>query len=426
MRHLILSLVLLAACSGGPPGGGGKGGRHGGGEHGEEAEPDRRLLVEVAAVERASVVDHLETTGTIESEAQADIVPETSGIVSRIEVEEGDPVTAGQVLAVLTNPSLDAGNSRAQIELERARHDLDKARQLHADGAISDVELAAAQTSYRTAETGADEARRTRGFTRLTSPIDGTVSVRDLRLGEVAGGTRAFQVVDLTRLRVVVQLPEKDLSRIQLGQAVHLSSAYNPDATATGSILRISPVVDAATGTVRVTVAIAPGQETLRPGQFVKARIEVARHDDVLTIPRRALVWEDGEPIAWAVEDAPPEEPDEGDGEDAEAADEPGLLARLFGGEEEDAGEKDEAASEGPEIPRRVAVRKSLSVGFIDTDRVELVEGLEVGELVVVVGNTNLREGASVRLPDDPLPERVTEDDGEEDGDEAATDDGEG
>lgn len=389
--------------------------------------------MEVAEVERGSVADYLETTGTVESEAQADIVPEASGTVTRIDVEEGDPVRKGQVLAVIANPSLDAGNSRAQIELERASHDLEKAKQLHADGAISDVELAGAQTAYRTAETSANEARRTRGFTRVTSPIDGTLAVRDLRVGEVAGGTRAFQVVDLNRLRVIVQLPEKDLTRISLGQPVHLSSAYNEEATAAGSISRISPVVDAATGTVRVTVDIAPGEEALRPGQFVKTRIEVARHDSVLTIPRRALIWEDGEPIAWAVEDAPEEEEGEEDGEegaDGEEVEEPGFFAKLFSGEEEEGDEaaaEEEDAEPGPEIPQRIAVRKNLTVGFVDTEAVEVTEGLSAGELVVSVGNTNLREGASVRLPDDPVPELASEkEEGDEGEDGTEADNGEG
>ena len=428
MRHLLLSFVLLAACSGGPPGGS----PDGGGDAAEaDAEPDRRLLVEAVSIEQGSVADYLETTGTVESEAQADIVPEASGTVTRIDVEEGDAVRKGQVLAVIANPSLDASNSRAQIELERASHDLEKAKQLHADGAISDVELAGAQTAYRTAETSADEASRTRGFTRVTSPIEGTVAVRDLRVGEVAGGARAFQVVDLTQLRVVVQLPEKDLTRISLGQPVHLSSAYNEDATATAAISRISPVVDAATGTVRVTVDIAPGQRALRPGQFVKTRIEVARHDDVLTIPRRALVWEDGEPIAWTVEDAPEEVDGDEDGpaEDDAEGEEAGFFAKLFGDDADDANDADDADdaddAEGEEIPQRVAVRKNLTVGFVDTELVEVTAGLDAGAMVVTIGNTNLREGASVRLPDDPVPEvALEEEDEDEDGNDA--DNGEG
>jgi membrane fusion protein (multidrug efflux system) len=418
----MLSLLFLAACGGGPPGKDGSSWESTG-----EDEEEQRLLVEVAAVERASVADHLETTGTIESEAQADIVPEASGTVTRIDVEEGDSVRRGDVLAVIANPSLDASDSRAQIELERAQHDLEKARKLHADGAISDVELANAQTAWRTAETSANEASRTRGFTRLTSPIDGTVSVRDLRLGELAGGSRAFQVVDLARLRVVVQLPEKDLARIDLDQPVRLTSAYDPDTGAAGTVTRISPVVDAGTGTVRVTISVEPGQGELRPGQFIKARIEIARHDDVLTIPRRALVWEDGAPVAWVVDDAPEPSAEDAAAED-DAAEDGGFFAELFGGQDE-ASEEAEAADEddGVDIPQRVAVRKSLSVGFIDIERVEVTEGLSETDQVIVVGNTNLREGAPVRLPGDPVPDQVSRDDAEDpDVGEASTDNGEG
>ncbi|MFT4974225.1 MAG: membrane fusion protein (multidrug efflux system) [Myxococcota bacterium] len=406
MRICLSSLVFLSllACSGGgPPGEHGGGGR-GGGEDAEEA--DRRILVEVEAVAIGSVADYLETTGTIESEAQADIAAETSGTVTQIAAEEGDSVRRGQLLAVIENPSLDASASRAAIELERAGADLERARTLHTQKAISDSELRQAEISHRTAAASAKEARRTRGFTRLTSPIDGTVAVRDIRLGELASG-RAFQVVDLQRLRVVIQLPEKDLVRVRAGQPARLSSAYDEDAVATGSVTRISPVVDPSSGTVRVTVSVDPGQETLRPGQFTKVRLEVDRHNDVLTIPRRALTWEDGDPVAWVVADAPPpEEEEDKEGEEEAEEEGGGWMARLFGGgeeAEEDAVEEDDAEPE-VEIPQRIAERRVLEIGFTDPDRVEISDGLEEAEPVVVLGNANLRDGASVRLPEDPAP----------------------
>lgn len=417
--------LTLAACGGGPPEG-----RGGGGAPWEQKKPegDRRILVETAGVEAGSVADYLETTGTIESEAQADISAETTGTVTQIAVEEGDTVRKGQLLAVIENPSLDASASRAAIELERAEADLERARILHEQKAISDSELRQAEVSYRTAQASANEARRTRGFTRLTSPIDGTVAVRDVRLGELSSG-RAFQVVDLDRLRVIVQLPEKDLARVKVGQVVRLSSAYDEDAVSSGTVTRVSPVVDPASGTVRVTISVDPDQDALRPGQFTKVRLEVDRHDDVLTIPRRALTWEDGEPVAWVVADAPEEEEEEGEGEGEEAAEDGeeeggGFLARLFGGgEEEEApdAEAEEADAEPEvEIPRRVVERRALEIGFMDPDRIEVTSGLESGEPVVVVGNANLREGAAVRLPEDPAPrasgEKKDEEKDEEEG----------
>ena len=192
----------LAACGGGGDhrGKGGKHGKHGGDK---DRVIDRRVLVEAKAVTLGSVAKHLITTGSLESEAQADITPEASGVVTRIAVEEGDAVTKGQLLAVLANPSLEAAADRARVELGKQRRNAEQAERLHAKGAISDSNLLDAREALQAARASWREATGSRDFAHLTSPIDGTVSIRDVRLGEVAGGARrAFQVVDLDRLRV--------------------------------------------------------------------------------------------------------------------------------------------------------------------------------------------------------------------------------
>ncbi len=404
----LASLAVLAACNGQGPDGG-----KGGPDAEDEApqEPDRRVLVDAAPVTRGDVADHLVTTGSLESEAQADIVPEASGVVTRILVEEGDHVTKGQLLAVLSNPSLQAGAQRAQVEIARARREAETARSLHARGAISDTELRSAEEALTTAEATFAEAAATSDFARIESPIDGTVAVRDLRIGELAGGGRAFQVVDLDRLRVIVQLPEKDLSKIRAGQKVVLQGAYDEEARGEGTVRRISPVVDSQSGTVRVTIDVDADTTDLRPGQFVKTRIEVDRHTDVLTIPRRALVWIDGQPVAWTVVDA--EWKPEGEEEGADKADqpgddakqeEPGFFAKLMAGDK-DKDAKDDEPEGPPPWPLREAARADLEIGFSDPALVEVLSGLEEGDLVVTVGNNNLRGGTPLRLPQDPGPE---------------------
>ena len=426
----LLVLTIAVACGGGDgKGRGGPGGGRGGGGEGDGDRaapgPERRLLIEAQPVERGTVADHLITSGTLESEAQADITPETTGIVSRILVEEGDPIRQGQLLAVIQNPSLDAGAERAQLELSKARAAVAEAERLHAGGAISDRELRDTKDALAIAQATSREAVSSAGFTRIESPIAGTLAVRDLRIGEVAGGAqRAFQVVDLERLRVIVQLPERDLPRIRQGQTAMLTGAYDDAARAEGRIERVSPVVDAQSGTVRVTISVDPAQTALRPGQFVKVRVEVDRHDDVLTIPRRALLYQDGEPIAWVVTDGEPPEPaDDGADEGGEDDEEPGLLEKLFGGGDaedgEDGGEDDEPEADPWEgIPRRVAKKARLEIGFSDPDQVEVVSGLEPGDVIVTVGNASLREEALLRLPDDPMP-TPEKDDKDEDEEEA-------
>ncbi len=356
---------------------------------------DARTLVEVVPVARGTVGDTLTANGSVESVAEANLTPETTGTVVEIRVEEGDRVQKGQVLAVLANPNLDANLSRAQAEVARTAAEHERMEELFRQGAVSDTELQTSEHALATARTSLEEAERTQGFTRLVSPIRGTVSARDLRYGEVAGGQRAFQVVDLSRLRVVVQMPERDLPRLAVDQPVALTSVYENGGSATARVDRIAPVVDATTGTVRVTLLVDREDNQLRPGQFVSARIEVGRHEDVLVIPRSALRYEEGRPLAYRVEIKEPEDIEE-DHEETK------------GDDDKSRDDKSEPDYPGP---HRVAKTVPLEVGFMDLQWVEIVDGLAEGDPVVTLGNEGLRDDVRVRLPDDPVLANADDDD---------------
>ena len=292
MRVLAFFMVVgLSACSvstsdeGATPGG-------------DEEKPvlDPRILVESVEAVVGAVGDNVVASASVESEGQAVLIPEASGLVTGVYAEEGDRVVRGQLLAEIASPALDGAYARAAEELARAEGDAASAERLFAQGALSRSELEAAQRAHTAARTVHAEARQTRGFTRLESPINGVVASRQIRYGETAGPTPAFTVVDLDRLRVVVALPERDLARVRPGQPATIVSAYDDAVAGSGQVLRVAPVVDTATGTVRVTVGLDPGQVQLRPGQFVNVQIEVARHESVVTVPRLLAA------IAWALE----------------------------------------------------------------------------------------------------------------------------
>jgi membrane fusion protein (multidrug efflux system) len=369
---------------------------------------DWRVLVETIQAESGTVAKELVTHGTLESEAMADITPEAGGVVTEILVEEGDTVHRGQVLAVLSNPSLEAGSDRARIELAQARRRFEQAQNLHTQGAISDTEFQDAKDAYSIAQASHREATGSARFTRLTSPVDGTLAIRNVRVGELAGGAeRAFQVVDLDKLRVIVNLSEADLTHMSIGQQVTLAGTYDSSARAVGAVLRISPVVDEASGTVRVTIAVNPIEEQtskLRPGQFVEVRIEVDRHTDVLTIPRKAVHWQDGAPIAWKVVDKVETEDDEKDGDKGDEED-GNFFTKLFSGDKDDE-EDGEKADPWEGVPRRIVKRVNLTLGYSDADLAEVSAGLEEGEHVVTVGGDNLRPDADVKFPGDPKPKK--------------------
>ncbi len=346
------------------------------------AEPE--IVVEVHEVARGSVADVLVSSAIVEAEAQADLFPEATGAVVEVRREEGDAVRKGEILAVLDNVTLDAGAERAAADLERVRRDYERVRTLHAQGAVSERELTEAKFQYDAARTSSREASRTQGQTRITAPFDGVVAARDIRIGELAtGGKRAFQVVDLSVLRVVASLPERDLARVALGQRARLVSAYDPSVWSEGEVVRIAPVVDATSGTFRVTLGIAPGQSALRPGQYVSVQLEVDRHEGVVVVPRKGLLYEDGVPIAYVMVPAP-------DVPEDDARDEKKAKGWRFGAPKSEEGAPEDLG------PRFVAERRILQTGLIDTDWVEVEAGVAPGEPIVVVGQSNLKAGARV------------------------------
>jgi membrane fusion protein (multidrug efflux system) len=395
MRALLLPLLLglaLTATGCGP-------GADAPEDAGKAEVTDPRTLIEVASVATGEVASRLVASATIESEHQANVVPLAQGVVKRLLVEEGDTVRKGQLLAEIESPQLDAALDRARAELERAEADAEVAERLHAQGAVSAAERDVARRAVRAARTAVDETRRTGGNTRLTSPIAGTVATRAVRFGEVAAGVPAFTIVDLRALRVVVSLPERDLARVRVGQLAEVLGTTEPPVRGSARVERIAPVVDAATGTFRVTLALGEdAAATFRPGQFVSVRVEVDRHTGVPVLPRRALGWEDGAPYVYVVRDMTPEE----------------LAAETKKDEADKDGEGDEAAAKPEPLPgpARKAVRTPVKVGFEDGDVAEVLSGVATGASVVVVGNDSLRDGARVRLPGDPVRSPATAADG--------------
>lgn len=389
-RFSALLLLALAACSFGG-GGGGEGGDWGKGQGwgGGKKKVEAATVVELEAVATGSVSDLLLTSALVESEHAANLVPSATGVVLSIHKDEGDTVKRGDLLAVLENVSLDAGAERARAEVTKLEAQATEMEALFARGAVSQREVEDLQYQLQSARTSRREASRSHGNTRLTAPFDGVVASRTVKIGELASsGAAAFSIVDLSALRVIASLPERDVARVSVGQTARLVSAYDEELFAAGTVERVAPIIDASSGTFRVTIGLEDGQTALRPGQFVSVEVEVDRHQDVVVVPRRALVYEDGEPIIYRKAPRPPEEEtDEGTEE----------VAKKGGwGKPEPEGEEEEPAKPSPWVAERVA----LEIGLTDAVWVEVTEGLAVEDEIIVVGQSNLRDGAPITTPE--------------------------
>lgn len=320
----------------------------------DDSAEDERVPVRVATLARGPISERIVTSSTIDSDQRADILIEANGTVATINVQEGDAVSPGQVLALLKNPQLKGEYDRAEASFDRARQDYESLKALFDKGFVARNEFDTAAHAFDTARLTFEQAREADSARKITSPIQGTVSMRDLRYGEAVGPPKlAFQVVDMTRLKVDVNLPERDLARVEVAQQARIRTEVLENEAFAGKVLRISPVVDPRSGTVKVTVAVAAGQNRLRPGMFVNVDIVVDTHADSVLLPKRALVYAEGRPYVYVI------------------------------------------VEEGEQV---TVERRPAELGFTEEDQAELLSGATAGERVVVVGQSTLRDGAAVRI----------------------------
>lgn len=335
--------LVLAGC--GP-----KDAAPGGGEPGPAAVTERPAVnVEVATAALRPITASYNTTAALEAPAEAQVVAKTSGVLLRLLVEEGDQVPAGQVLAKIDpeRPRLEVQRAEAllrKLEAELARSSELFERKLIAadlhDKLRYDVETQRAV--YRMAQLELS-------YTDIVAPISGVVAQRMAKVGNLIQlNSPVFRIVDTTRLEATLNVPEREIATMRAGAPVSMTADALPGRVFEGRIARVSPVVDAGSGTFRVVCTFDP-DPLLRPGMFGRIAVMFDQRTDVLTVPRVALLEDQGEPAVFLVREGK-------------------------------------------------ALRTPVQLGYLSGELVEIRSGLAPGDAVVTTGKVTLRDGAQVQV----------------------------
>ncbi|MFQ5768058.1 MAG: efflux RND transporter periplasmic adaptor subunit [Acidobacteriota bacterium] len=280
----VLSAVV-AACGGAADG---SGTTHAAGPAAQDT-PEESITVQVAPIRREPLSSLYSTGATLRAEKQATVTARTHGVIRALLVEEGDQVEEGQILARLEKDEQEIAFRRAQAVEETLKREFSRTTHLHEQGLISQEKFETVRRNYEDAQQAASLAALELSRTEIRSPFAGTILARYLDLGAtVHDGTSIYEVADLSPLFADINVPERNLAALKVGQQVRLTV----DASGrrlTARIQRIAPAVDPTTGTVKVTLAMAeaPG---VRPGAFVRADIVTDTHPQALVVPRKALV----------------------------------------------------------------------------------------------------------------------------------------
>jgi membrane fusion protein (multidrug efflux system) len=382
---LAASVVIFAMLVGGC----GKTGA--GNAQASETPPPSLVPIQVAPVQVETLAARYSGTATLETAAEAQVVAKATGIVRELRVEEGDRVEKGQLLARLDDA--DARNELAQAEatLKKFQAKFDRAETAVRTHLIPQDQYEQDKYDLETQRAVVAGAQLQLSYTRVVAPISGVIARRDVKAGNlVQANASLFRIVDMDPLLAVLNVPERELGTLRAGQPVTLRVDALADAEFSGEIERIAPVVDPASGTFRVTCRFSDSSASLRPGMFARISIVHDEHVGVATIPRAALLDEDGDTAVFVVGAAPKAAP---------AANPAGADASPARARPATSAAK--AANAGKPAPQWIATRRSVKVGYADGDRIEIREGLAAGDRVVTVGRNALRDGAAVQVLED-------------------------
>lgn len=266
----------------------------------------------------------LSVTGSITYDANlvSHIGSRTSGRVLELRADLGDRVRSGQVLAVLESPEVGQVRSEeteAEALLEIAQENFNREKRLEEQGISSRKELLDAKADLRRAEAalrGSRERLRVLGAGHgkggefgLTSPFAGAVIERHVTRGEMAAPEdQLFVVADLSRVWVLLDIFERDLRAVRVGQQVHVTTPAFPNRQFTGRIVYLGATLDSTTRTVQARVEVPNRDQALRPGMFATATIESGDSAaTVAAIPKDAVQTVEGREVVFVRGDHPGE-----------------------------------------------------------------------------------------------------------------------
>ena len=243
--------------------------------------------VSVAQVFVREVPQEAVYTSTVQAFVKNNIAPQTAGRITKINVEIGDFVKEGQVLAEIDKAQL----LQAQLQLQNQEVELQRLKSLYEEGGLSQSDYDAMQLQYNVLKTQVDNLIEN---TTLRSPINGVVSARNYDVGDMyAMSMPLFTVEQIVPVKLLIGVSETDYSKVKKGDSVTVTTDAIPDKTFYGKVNRIYPTVDPATRTFTVEVKIDNTYKTLRPGMFARATVNFGSNNNVV-IPDVAVVKQQG------------------------------------------------------------------------------------------------------------------------------------
>ena len=343
---LIVTLGLVSACS-----------RSEGQDPPLAAAPP--TPVHTAHLSTGSITRSIQLPAQVMAFQQATLYAKVSGYLKSIAVDKGDKVTTGAVLARIEIPELVAARAKQQAELRAAESDfqrLDESLQKTPDLVVPNM-VDQARGRFEVARASVQESDTLLGYATITAPFAGVITQRFVDPGALIqatnGSSAIVSLMDFSRVRVQVAVPEIEAARVAVGQPVHLTTDNLPGKQFDGKVTRFTYALDVANRTMLAEAVLDNPELALRPGMLVTLRLGIERKEQALLMPLEALVMEKTNAFTYTVQD-------------------------------------------------NKAVKRPIKVGFKDTKSVEVLEGVGLNDAVILAEQLKLTDGDPVRVVAEP------------------------
>lgn len=355
----LLALAVAAAAGGGYWYGANKAPRPGGGQiaagakldaaNANAAKDERAVAVEVTRVGVIQLPETITAVGSLRSDESVTLRPEIAGRITEILFREGAPVTRGETLVRL-DPSInvaEARQARANLTLAKAKYErsVDLAGRNFISGQAKDE----ARNNLEIAASALALAEAKLRKTELKAPFSGIIGLRVVSVGDyVREGADLVNLQAIDPLKVDFRVPENFLKQVQVGQSVEVTLDALPGKTYEGKVFALDPLVDTAGRAIVIRAQVRNQDTAMRPGMFARVTLITSQDRNALVLPEEALVPQGSEQFVYRIENAK-------------------------------------------------AVRVKVETGQRRDGKVEVLSGLDKGDLVVTAGQIKLRDGTLVR-----------------------------
>ncbi|HET8700407.1 MAG TPA: efflux RND transporter periplasmic adaptor subunit [Nitrococcus sp.] len=320
-----------------------------------QSQPAPPITVSSAKVTATSWQPTLSAVGSIVAVNGTDVTTEVAGKVKQIHFESSERVAQGDVLIQLDDTVDRAELEGFKADMQLAAVQFKRNARLLPKRAISQSAYDEAKARYESAQAKVASQQALISKKTIRAPFSGLLGIREVNLGQyLSPGTRIVQIQQLTPIFVDYTLPERYFKQLREGQTIQVAVSAYPGESFTGQIRAVDAAVNPATRSIQIRAMLANPDGRLRPGMFAEVTTEQGKPRQILTIPRMAISYNPYGDFVFLIKDG--------------------------------------------KAGQQVVQRTQITTGTVRQDQVEIVKGLEIGQLVVRAGQQKLRNGQPVRI----------------------------